>query len=142
MSKYQRKLASEVGIQAGYIKDQESCGLNYFTWHSSDTVGAQCSFCNMIVWLDSLENRILSEARPENIPASGNEYRDYYSTKLRKFLKSLPICPSCGKSSFDRFINNVNFPRYLDGTEVDVTKNKESFIRDDSRQHHIWWLED
>ena len=142
MTRYMHKLACSVGVQPGYIEGQESQGLNYFTWHDSGTVGAQCSVCNTIIWLESIENRILSEARPANIPTSGSEYRDYYKMKLKRFLTSLPNCPSCGESSFDRFINNVNYPRFLDGTEIEAQINKLKFLSDESTQHQIWWLGD
>jgi len=110
--------ADKLNIQTGYIKGLEKNGLLYFLWgDESPCVGAQCSNCNLILWTNSRENPILNEEKPSNIPNSGAAYRKYYQQNLARFLSSLPSCPECNLGHYDKFINNVEFPRFPNGEE-------------------------
>lgn len=140
MNKFRLRKASEVGVQPAYIKGMEQHGLCYFTWHNSDAVGAQCACCNNIVWVDSRLNEILNEQKPNEIPDSGDGYREYYTNKLDRFLNSLPSCPLCGKTKYDKFINNVSFPRFPDGITFNDELNNIELINEDPDNIEIWWL--
>jgi hypothetical protein len=52
---------------------------------------------------------------PSGVPESGPGYAAWHQEKLRNFLGSLAPCPVCGGTHYDRFINNVHFPRFSDG---------------------------
>ncbi len=140
MENYTKKPAAQLSIHPAKIKGLESHGLCYFTYHDSDFVGAQCSKCNTIVWANAKINKVLNENRPLNIKGFGKEYQEYYFEKLSRFLKSLPKCPKCGSQSFDRFINNVNFPRLQDGTDFDDSKDDIELSYSDANNIQVWLL--
>ncbi len=141
MTEFQKKPASEFGIQPAYVGSKEKHGLCFFTWHDSVAVGAQCSHCNTIVWLDPRFDVVLNERKPVKIPASGEDYRSYYEDKINRFLKSLPDCPSCGHNLYNRFVNNTSYPRYADGTDFDDNNGGISLRNEDPGSVQIWWLE-
>lgn len=134
-------MANEVGIQPAYVKGMEQHGLCYFTWHDSSAVGAQCNCCNNIVWVNSRTNPILNEQKPDSVPDSGEGYQKYYKNKLKRFLKSLPSCPSCGNIEYDRFINNVSYPRFPDGLQFDDKDGNVELLNADDNKIEIYWLE-
>lgn len=111
-------LATSIGVEPALIRGREDEGLIYFTWADSPAVGGQCANCNGILWVDQRRNLILSEAKPADVPESGLGYREYSEEKIRRFLTSMPSCPHCGQHNFDRFVNNVNYPRFLSGEEL------------------------
>ena len=135
-----KRLASEVEVQPAYVKNMERHGLCFFTWHSSNSVGAQCSNCNTILWLNSLTNKILNEEHPSDVPNSGDKYKNYYKNKINRFLRSLPDCPECGRNSYDRFITNTSYPRYADGAEFDDIYDNVSLKNVDAKIVSVWWL--
>lgn len=142
MSNLILKYADELGIQPAKIKGMEQHGLCYFIWNNDTNVaGGQCSCCNTIVWVNSRENPVLSEIRPSSVPSSGVEYRKYYQNNLNRFLLSLPPCPSCGETKYDRFINNVTFPRLADGTDFDDSREDIELVNSAPNSVKVWWLE-
>ena len=133
-------LSEKIGVQPAYVKGMEKRGLCYFTWPESYSVGGQCKFCNTILWIDPRESSILVESKPEGVPECGDGYRKYYKNKIDRFLKSLPSCPVCGRRAHDRFINNVSFPRFSDGTEFDDSGSVE-LINKDPASVEVWWVD-
>lgn len=122
-----------------YIEGMEKSGLAYFLWAYSPAAGAQCGLCNAVVWVDVFDNPTLSEKKPEPVPVSGDGYKQYYNQKVQRFLESIPPCPSCGSQKFDRFVNNVNFPRLEDGTVlIDVAP--DSIKNVDPKGVSVWFL--
>lgn len=113
-----RVLAAKIGVEPALIRGREDEGLIYFTWADSPVVGAQCANCNAILWVDQRRNAILSETKPADVPESGSGYRRYVEGKICGFLASMPGCPHCGQHNFDRFVNNVNYPRFSSGVEL------------------------
>jgi len=111
-----QRYAKELDISPAFIKGMEQRGLIYFTWEDCPYVGAQCSKCHCIVWTDSRSNPTLTEPKPRGVDDSGPGYTAYYHENMRRFLKSVPKCPSCGASAYDHFINNVQWPRFADGS--------------------------
>lgn len=134
--------ADELGIQPAKVKGMEEHGLCYFTWHDSEVVGGQCSCCNTIVWATARTNAILAEVKPNSVPDSGSEYRKYYKGKLDRFLLSLPECPSCSEAKYDRFINNVSFPRFPDGADFDDSEEGIELINIPPNSLKVWWLKE
>ena len=130
--------ADTVGVIPAYIKGQEEHGLCYFLWEHVYAVGAQCATCHTIIWQNPLTNPVLSETKPTHIADSGPQYTAYYKDTIQRFLKSQPHCPKCGESHFDVFVNNVNFPRFADGTVLD---EEQEVILDEQPKAQIWWLE-
>ncbi len=140
--KLQQRAASEVRIEPAYIKGLEKHGLVYFMdGHSSDAVGAQCKHCHTVIWVNARLDPILNKKHPDNIPDSGEAYRRYYKDKLKRFLNSMPVCPVCGNQKYDRFINNVEFPRFADGTEFYEIDEDADEIPVNADNVKIWWLE-
>lgn len=143
MSNFSLRYANELGIQPAKIKGMEQHGLCFFIWSDdANVVGAQCSCCNTIVWLNPRENAVLSEVRPNSVRSSGEQYRRYYQDNLNRFLLSIPPCPSCGETKYDRFINNVLFPRFPDGTGFDDSKKDIELINVAPNTVQVWWLEE
>ncbi len=140
MNDYRQVLASEVGVKPAFVDKQKNFGMNYFVWPQDYLVGAQCKNCNVIVWLDPTSNKILSEPKPNEVPASGNSYRSYYEEKISRFLASLPSCPGCGQNVYDRFVNNTSYPRFSDGTEVAEAAGL-SLSEVDPSKVYVWWLD-
>lgn len=133
--------ASEIGVEPARIRSHEVDGIIYFTWPDSPAVGAQCGNCHSIVWVDQRLNPILNEARPAEVPESGQGYREYQAGKIRRFLASMPACPHCGGSSFDRFINNVNYPRFSDGKELPDGVSGPDLIKEDAQFFSVYLAE-
>ncbi|KKO47272.1 hypothetical protein WG68_01095 [Arsukibacterium ikkense] len=130
--------ANTVGVIPAYVKGMKNHGLCYFLWETANAVGAQCSKCNAIVWQNPRENSILNEPKPAHVPESGANYTAYYKQKITRYLNSQPNCPECGSDHFDLFVNNVNFPRFEDGTEFDESQEAELEERNNEL---IWWLD-
>ena len=130
--------ANAVEIMPALVKGMEKHGYCYFMWETVNAVGAQCANCHTIVWQDPRKNTILTEQKPADVPDYGDKYTAYYQQNIQRFLKSQPNCPECGSNNYDLFINNVNFPRFADGTvfdeEQDVTLEEHPDIM-------IWWQE-
>jgi hypothetical protein len=139
MSTLVLKSAYELDIQPVKIKGMEKHGLNFFLCHDSCSVGAQCKHCHTIVWVNGRLNFILSENLPANIPSSGEEYRKYYMDKLNRFLLSVPPCPCCGKSDYNKFINNVEYPRFVDGSELTNVSYNTEVINIDPKKSEVWF---
>ena len=132
MLKYSLAKASSIGVEPALIRGQEKSGMTYFTWADSPVAGAQCQVCSAVVWVDQRRDPILNEARPAAVPESGPGYTTYYEQKLRRFLAALPACPKCGSMHFDRFINNVNFPRLADGSAFPPGTTSKDVIKQDA----------
>lgn len=131
--------ASDIGVFPAYIDGMEKSGLVYFLWSGSPAVGAQCGLCNAVIWVDAFENPTLSEKKPHHVPSGGDGYNQYYNQKVQRFLESIPPCPACGGKKFDRFVNNVNFPRLEDGTVL--TDVAPGLIKNvDPKGVSIWFL--
>ncbi len=141
MSNIIKRLASDIGVQPAYVVGNEGRGLSFFTWHDSIAIGAQCSNCNIILWLDPRFDGVLSEQKPAEVPSSGEEYRTYFKDKTNRFLKNLPQCPSCGHKSYNKFINNTSHPRYIDGKEFDDKNGEVSLKNEDPCKVLVWWLD-
>lgn len=130
--------ADTVGVMPAFINGQEKHGLCYFLWEDVYAVGAQCANCHNIVWQNPLNNPILNETKPADIADSGPKYTEYYQQNIQRFLQSQPNCPVCGERHFDLFINNVNFPRFADGTKFD---EEQEVTLNEQPKALIWWLE-
>lgn len=130
--------AVDVGVEPALIKDYETHGLVFFTWADSPVVGAQCGNCHTILWTNPLANQVLSEPKPDTVPDHGPGYRSYYEDNLKKFLKSLPPCPKCRNDNYDRFVNNVLWCRFSDGTEIPKNVNPERIIPQDQNSCLVW----
>ncbi len=139
LSNFEKIKASNIGVIPAYVDGMESKGLLYLLWADSPAAGAQCSFCNTVVWVDPFEDSVLSERKPDHVPSSGGGYKQYYDHKIDRFLASIPPCPSCGHQKFDRFVNNVNVPRLEDGTVLtDLTP--DSIKNVDPEKVDVWFL--
>ena len=128
----------QIGVMPVIIKGFESHGLIYLTWEDSPVVGGQCSVCNTILWVNQRGDEILSESKPLDVPESGLGFQSYYRDKIQRFLKSLPGCPSCKSEKFDRFINNVNYPRFIDGLAFPENASGRDVVPVDSEQEKVW----
>lgn len=142
MSNVIKRLASEVSVQPAYIKGMEQKGLCFFTWADSNTVGGQCAQCHTVIWTSARENSILNEEKPDYVPDSGKGYRKYYDENLERFLHSLPACPVCTSRNYNKFINNVSYPRFLDGTFFDDEDPSLETVSQNSESIDIWWYEE
>ncbi|MBP7546525.1 MAG: hypothetical protein KA754_01080 [Corallincola sp.] len=142
MRKLVQRPASSCGIDPSLIKGQQQHGLCYFMWPESNAVGAQCQHCHTIIWTNSRKNPALNAPIPAGTPECGEGYRLFYHEKIKNFLASIPACPNCGKSCHDRFINNVHFPRFEDGTEFDSNNGNVELISLNPQEVTVWWLEE
>ncbi|WP_448110077.1 hypothetical protein [Luteibacter jiangsuensis] len=133
--------AAKIGVQPALIRGHEDQGLMYFTWADSPVVGAQCANCNAILWVDQRKNVILSENKPDDVPQSGPGYQEYARSKIRRFLAAMPACPYCGHHSFDRFVNNVSFPRFPDGQELGEKISSADVLNADAKNIEVALLE-
>jgi hypothetical protein len=124
--------AAKVGVEPALIRGREDQGLMYFTWADSLIVGAQCAICNTILWVDPCKDAILSEIKPDDVPQSSSGYRAYAEEKIRRFLASMPGCPQCGQRHFDRFVNNVNCPRFPNGQELGEDVSSADVVKVDA----------
>jgi hypothetical protein len=138
MNSLKKISANAVGVIPAYVKGMQKHGFCYFMWETANAVGAQCAKCHAIVWQDPRKNKILNEAKPADVPEYGNKYTVYYQQKIRRFLADQPNCPECGSNEYDRFINNVNFPRYADGT---VFTEDQDVALEEHSEAMIWWQE-
>jgi hypothetical protein len=138
MNNLRKITANAVGVIPAYVSGNEKHGFCYFMWETANAVGAQCANCHTIVWQNPFNNEILSEDTPSGVPDSGKQYVEYYLQKVRRFLTSQPKCPECGSNHFDLFVNNVNFPRYSDGTTFD---EDQDLTLEEHPNAQIWWLE-
>ncbi len=59
-----------------------------------------------------------TKKKPVEIPDFGEGYQAYYRDQARRFMQRLPACLGCGQCEFDRFVNNVNYPRFESGREM------------------------
>jgi ribosomal protein S27AE len=130
--------AREAGVEPALISDCETHGLVFFTWAEAPVIGAQCGHCHTILWIDPRADRILDEAKPDTVPDHGTGYRLYYEDNLKRFLGSLPPCPNCGKHAFNRFINNVQWCRFSDGTEIPEDIAPERIILQPADSCLVW----
>jgi ribosomal protein S27AE len=128
MTRFIEKKAGDIGIEPAKVVGQERHGLVFLLWAENPHVGAQCSRCHTVVWVNSRNSSVLSAEAPVSVPASGPGYRAFYESKLGSFLRSLPACPSCGSSSYNRFINNVELPRFSDGSEFIATETTQTQV--------------
>lgn len=122
---------SEIGVVPARIRAHELDGIVFFTWPDSPAVGAQCGSCHSIVWVDQRMNLVLNEAKPVDVPESGRGYRVYQMAKIQRFLSSIPACPQCGSTNFDRFINNVTHPRFPNGKELPANLSSSDLIKEE-----------
>lgn len=136
-----RVLAAKIGVEPALIRGHEDQGLIYFTWADSPVVGAQCASCNTILWVNQRRNAILSELKPADIPESGLGYRRYAEEKNRRFLASMPHCPQCGQHNFDRFVNNVNYPRFPGGEELGGNISSADLVKVDPESVEVALLD-
>jgi hypothetical protein len=141
MSSFSQRAAGDVGIEPVCIAGSEAHGLVYFLGEENPHVGAQCADCHTVVWVVARNNPVLMSTRPSGVPESGSGYTAWYKTKLCEFLGSLPPCPVCGATGYDRFINNVQFPRFSDGTEF-VPTQATRIISVKAQQVKVWVHED
>ena len=141
MSTTTKKHAGDIGVVPVYIKGMEKHGLTYeSTQGKDDVMGAQCGYCHTVVWFDSRRDPILAEDAPASVPDSGPIYREYYQSKLRRFLQSIPACPQCRNRSYDYFINNVSYPRHADGTPVNVSWDRKiEYVYVPAETAEVWW---
>jgi hypothetical protein len=139
MSRFIKVRAKQIGVYPSLVAGAEDRGPVYLTWEDSPVVGAQCGSCQTVVWCDSRSDSILNEKKPKNVPESGPEYHRYYQDRLAKFLGSLPVCPECQCRRFDRFINNVEYQRFSDGTPFSPTPTTR-LVNLDSSNVEIWYL--
>jgi len=136
-----RVLAAKIGVEPALIRDHQDKGLIYFTWEDSPVVGAQCANCNFILWVNQQKDVILTENKPADVPESGPGYRIYAEEKIRRFLDSLPNCPQCGQHNFDRFVNNVNYPRFPGGEELGKNISSTDVLKVDAENIEVALLE-
>lgn len=113
----EKVVAKVLEVVPALIRGYEADGLVFFTEDDAPVVGAQCANCHTILWSNARTNSIFNEERPSGVPEFGDGYREYYFQTISRFLESMPNCPTCGGRRFDRFINNVNFPRFANGKE-------------------------
>lgn len=137
MKIYQIK-ANNVCIAPAYIRGYEQHGLAYFTWTDSPVVGAQCARCHTILWTDARKDPVLSERKPYGVSDWGDEYRRYYDDNLKRFLDNLPPCPHCGSLRYDRFVNNVQWPRFQDGTDIPGNISGTQMIPESPDTSLVW----
>lgn len=134
-------MASKIGVEPARIRSYELDGVVYFTWPDSPVVGGQCSSCHTIVWVDQRLDPILNEAKPSEVPESGEGYREYQDGKILRFLASMPACPHCGNLKFDRFINNVNYPRFPNGKSFPEAVSNLDLIKEDPQSALVYFSE-
>jgi hypothetical protein len=137
---YSKVSANQANVYPAMINGRSDLGYCYFVWADSGTVGAQCSNCQNIVWVDSRKNKILSELKPDDIPDSGTLYQEYYWGKISRFLSSINDCPDCRESDFDLFVNNTTYSRLKNGEKYNV-KYEESLMFCDREKIKVWWFE-
>lgn len=133
--------AAKIGVEPALIRGREDQGLMYFTWADSPVVGAQCATCNTIVWVNPRKDAILNEPKPADVPESGSGYRAYAEEKIRRFLASMPSCPQCGQHRFDRFVNNVNYPRFPSGQELGENVTAADVVKVDAESVEVALLD-
>ncbi|WP_350015881.1 hypothetical protein ABNK63_13145 [Rhodanobacter sp. IGA1.0] len=130
--------ARDAGVEPALVRDREVHGLVFFTWAQAAVIGAQCGHCHTILWTDPRVDRVLGEPKPDKVPDHGAGYRSYYENNLKRFLGSLPPCPNCGKQTYDRFVNNVQWCRFSDGTEIPTDITPERIIPQQTDSCLVW----
>lgn len=133
--------AAAVGVDPALIRGFENEGYMYFTWADRPSVGAQCAQCNSIVWVNQRKNAVLSEVVPSSVPDSGPAYRAYHEDNIRRFLLSVPPCPKCDGVVFDRFVNNVSFPRFPSGLELREDMAGSDILKVDAENVEVFHLD-
>lgn len=133
--------AAKIGVQPALIRGHEDQGLIYFTWANTPVVGAQCANCNAILWVDQRKDAMLNESKPADVPESGPGYQGYAKGKIRRFLAAMPSCPNCGQHNFDRFVNNVNYPRFPSGEEFGENTSSTDVLKADAENIEVALLE-
>lgn len=136
-----RVTAKFVNVEPSFVRGSESRGMLYTTWSDSPVVGAQCGFCNTIVWVNQREDPILTEAVPAGVPESGDGFRRYADDRTARFLRSLPACPTCGRRNHDLLINNMRIPRFPDGGEPPAGLRGADVTSVDGNDVHVYLLE-
>lgn len=140
MSDFRLVNASDVGVQPAILRGKEYRGLVFFTSEHSFVVGAQCRSCNNIVWTNPASNIVLSEKKPDNVPTHGDGYKKYYHDNIKRFLLSVPPCPICGNTVYDRFVNNVHFPRFSGGETMDDCTDGSEIVNLDPKLYDVWFF--
>lgn len=130
--------AKEAGVEPALVRDCETHGLVFFRWAQAPVIGAQCGHCHTILWTDPRADRVLGEPRPDKVPDHDAGYRSYYEDNLKRFLGSLPPCPNCGTQAFNRFVNNVQWCRFADGTELPEETSHGQLIAQDANLVLVW----
>ncbi|WP_141739047.1 MULTISPECIES: hypothetical protein [Stenotrophomonas] len=138
---FKRVSAESVELEVGIVVGYEAKGVLFFPWAETKVVGAQCSICNAIAWVYQRRDPILNEAVPKGVPESGDGYRRYFHEKTSRFLGSIPPCPSCGSSDYDRFVTNFSLPRFLDGTEPPAAPSSANVMRADPSAYEVLVLQ-
>lgn len=110
--------AAALGVEPAFVRGYEREGLVYLTWKDSPVVGAQCKGCHGILWVDQRRDPVLNEKKPVEVPDFDKGYQAYCRDQTRRFMQRLPACPGCGRCEYDRFVNNVNHPRFEGGKEM------------------------
>ncbi|MCG8535283.1 MAG: hypothetical protein MI808_09320 [Pseudomonadales bacterium] len=140
MSKIICVSASDVGIEPAIIKGLETHGVCYFLWPESLAVGAQCAHCHAIVWVNGRKNKVLNDSVGKTSSITDASYKRFRQQTIQSFLTSIPNCPECGLSNFDRFITNTSFPRLADGFDFDPEENSE--IEKADSKLKVYWLDE
>lgn len=142
VSELKQIMASEVGVRPYQIKGYEAHGLLYSNYYGSDACGVQCGNCHIIVWFNPREISIFQQKKPDYVPDSGPGYKAYRHDRHRRFMKSLPLCPVCGKQAYDLFVNNRTLVRFEDGTPWPEHEKNEQIVNIDPQTIKIWWYEE
>lgn len=139
--------ASEIAVFPYYLEDCQQHGALYGInqYERAEPLGAQCGNCHTIVWITGRSNPILNED-DSKIPDSGPVYREYIRNKLKRFLKSLPVCPHCHQQAYDLFVNDVTLTRFEDGSPYPKVPEKFYGIDEEMsakvKDKAIWWYGD
>lgn len=142
-----RVAASQIEVIPYYYKNYQKHGLQYESQRDSraEPLGAQCGNCHTIVWITGRSDPILNED-DSKISDSGPVYREYIRNKLKRFLKSLPVCPHCHQQAYDLFVNNVTLTRFEDGSPYPKIPEKYYGIDEEMsakvKDKAIWWYGD
>ncbi len=134
--------AAEIGVEPCHIRHFEQEGLVYFLWADIPVAGAQCSQCHTILWTNQRTHPILGERTPARASSSDLQYSHYYKEKIERLLASMPRCPHCGNSRFDRFVNNTHYPRFSSGVEVPHGMRGDDVIPEDPHTVFVHYLTD
>ncbi len=137
MGALSQRTAAEIGVEPALVKGEEHHGPIFLLWSDCPFVGAQCARCSTIVWTNSRSDPVLTEPTPDGVPSFGPGYTAYHLSSIERFLGSIPPCPGCGNTSYDRFINNVQYPRAPDGFEFEGLTRAQVIICD-PKEVRVW----